>query len=188
MRGLVLWSREVPHRSQRITVYHTIQICQIGVLFLFLPALFQNITRLIVWCKGDKKSRAHTATTRSVNLYVIRLPSPVKRPSLLQRPVVYHTSYVMSNYHTYPSKREHRTCTYEVPVRCICISQEGISVKLLRNLDDDARTLSTTHGHHLLYPWPVCSFQPCNKSRERNYTDSHSACQGHAFCSISRNV
>jgi hypothetical protein len=47
---------------------------------------------------------------------------------------------------------EQRTGTHEVPVRCICISQEGISVKLLRNLDDDARTLSTTHGHHLLYP------------------------------------
>ena len=35
MRGLVLWSREISHRSQRVVVYHTIQICQISGLFSF---------------------------------------------------------------------------------------------------------------------------------------------------------
>lgn len=30
-------------------------------------------------------------------------------------------------------------------------------MKLLGNLCGDARTLTTHHGHHLLYPLPVCS-------------------------------
>ncbi len=48
-------------------------------------------------------------------------------------------------------------------------------MKLLGNLCGDARTLSTHHGHHLLYPLSVCLL-PYDK-QEQKCTDHIEACQ-----------